>query len=68
MSDRFWLTKNSFLMIAEALGLDTAEEHMNELYSFAQSILSGFKEVEKLDLAGMEPFMPRMLRQGGGHE
>ena len=58
MTENFWLSKEAFLRIAEASSLDGNDGHMDELYSFIQSILPNFKDIEELDLTGLEPFMP----------
>lgn len=65
MAEKFWLSKEAFLKIAEVSGLDTTDRHMEELYSFIQSLLPSFKDVGKLDLTGMEPFMPSISAEGG---
>jgi hypothetical protein len=65
MADTFWLSKEAFLKIAEVCGLDTTDQHMEELYAFVQQMLPGLKDVEALDLTGMEPFMPALPTKGG---
>ena len=65
MTEKFWLTKEAFLKIAEVSGLDTTDRHMEELYSFVQNMLPGLKDIEELDLTGMEPFMPLLSAKGG---
>jgi Asp-tRNA(Asn)/Glu-tRNA(Gln) amidotransferase C subunit len=65
MADTFWLSKEAFLKIAEASGLDTEDRHMEELYSFVQQMLSNLKDIEELNLEGMEPFMPALPGKGG---
>ncbi len=64
MAEKFWLSKEAFLKIAEVSGLDTTDRHMEELYSFVQNMLPGLKDVEELDLTGMEPFMPPISTKG----
>jgi Asp-tRNA(Asn)/Glu-tRNA(Gln) amidotransferase C subunit len=64
MAEKFWLTKEAFLKIAEVSGLDTTDRHMEELYSFVQQMLPSIKDVEELDLTGMEPFMPSPSAKG----
>jgi hypothetical protein len=64
MSERFWLSKEAFLKIAEVSGLDMTDQHMEELYSFVQNILPSLKDIEALDLTGMEPFMPSPSAKG----
>jgi Asp-tRNA(Asn)/Glu-tRNA(Gln) amidotransferase C subunit len=65
MAEKFWLSKEAFLKIAEVSGLDTTDRHMEELYSFVQGVLASLKDVEELDLTGMEPFMPPISAKGG---
>jgi Asp-tRNA(Asn)/Glu-tRNA(Gln) amidotransferase C subunit len=65
MAETFWLSKEAFLKIAEVSGLDTTDRHMEELYSFVQNMLPGLKDIEELDLTGMEPFMPLLSAKGG---
>ena len=65
MAEKFWLSKEAFLKIAEVSGLDTTDRHMEELYSFVQNMLPGLKDIEELDLTGMEPFMPLLSAKGG---
>jgi len=64
MADKFWLSKEAFLKIAEVSGLDTTDRHMEELYSFVQQILPSIRDIEALDLTGMEPFMPALSTKG----
>jgi hypothetical protein len=64
MADKFWLSKEAFLKIAEASGLDTADRHMEELYAFVQQMLSNLKDIDDLNLEGMEPFMPALSTKG----
>jgi len=65
MADKFWLSKEAFLKIAETSGLDTADRHMEELYAFVQQMLSNLKDIEDLNLEGMEPFMPALPAKEG---
>jgi len=65
MADTFWLSKEAFLKIAEVSGLDTADQHMEELYAFVQQMLSNLKDIDDLNLEGMEPFMPPLSLKGG---
>ena len=64
MADKFWLDKEAFLKIAEVSGLDMTDQHMEELYSFVQNILPSMRDIEELDLTGMEPFMPALSTKG----
>ena len=58
MVKKFWLSRKTFLKIAEASGLDTGDPHMEELYTYLQNVLPGLKKIEELDLIGIEPSMP----------
>jgi Asp-tRNA(Asn)/Glu-tRNA(Gln) amidotransferase C subunit len=58
MMKKFWLSRETFLKIAETSGLDTGDPHMEELYTYLQNVLPGLKKVEELDLTGIEPNMP----------
>ena len=64
MAEKFWLSKEAFLKIAEVSGLDTTDQHMEELYAFVQQMLPGTRDIDDLDLTGMEPFMPSLSMKG----
>lgn len=55
MAKKFWLSRETFLKIAEASGLDTRDPHMEDLYAYLQNVLPGLKKIEELDLTSMEP-------------
>jgi hypothetical protein len=38
---------------------------MEELYAFVQQMLSNLKDIDDLNLEGMEPFMPPLSLKGG---
>ena len=58
MVDEVGLSKETFLGIAEASGLDVSDEsHMEELYAFVQGILRDLKTTGDLDLSDVEPEM-----------
>jgi len=59
------LSREVFLNIAEASGLDIKDPHIEELYSYVLTVLPGLKSLEELDLAGMEPTMPLLSPKGG---
>jgi Asp-tRNA(Asn)/Glu-tRNA(Gln) amidotransferase C subunit len=65
MAEKFWLSREAFLKIAEVSGLDTTDRHMEELYSFVQGVLASLKDVEELELTGTEPFMPPISAKEG---
>lgn len=58
MAKKFWLSRETFLKIAEASGLEVGDPHMEELYAYLQNVLPGLKRVDELDLSIMEPAMP----------
>jgi len=64
MSERE-LTKEAFLVMAEALGLDVTDEaHMEELYAFTASQLSSLRSINEIDLSDAEPamvYVPRSI-------
>lgn len=64
MAEKFWLDKEAFLKIAEVSGLDTTDQHMEKLYAFVQQMLPGIRDIDDLDLTGMEPFMPALSTKG----
>ena len=51
------LSKETFLRIAEASGLDVNDPHIEELYSYLQGLLPGLKAAQELDLTDVEPAM-----------
>ena len=56
MAEKLELTKENFMGMAEALGLDVSDEaHMEELYAFVQGLLPGLEAVRDLDVAKEEP-------------
>lgn len=58
MADEGGLSKETFLGIADASGLDVSDEsHMDELYAFVQGILRDLKTIGELDLSDVEPAM-----------
>jgi Asp-tRNA(Asn)/Glu-tRNA(Gln) amidotransferase C subunit len=65
MTEAFWLDREAFLKIAELSGLDMRDRRMEDLYSFIQSFLPSFKDIERLDLSGMEPFLPTSFPKEG---
>ncbi len=56
MSEKVELTRETFMGMAEAAGLNVADEsHMEELYALVQALLPGLEAVRSLDLAAEEP-------------
>jgi Asp-tRNA(Asn)/Glu-tRNA(Gln) amidotransferase C subunit len=58
MTKKFWLSKEPFLKIAEASGLNTKDPHMEELYTYLEKVLPSLKSFEEIDLTHLEPSMP----------
>ena len=57
MSSKPPLTREDFICMARASGLDIADPHMEELYAYLQTVLPGLKAVHELDLTGVIPAM-----------
>ena len=52
------LTKEAFLIMAEAVGLDVTDEaHIEELYTYTAAQLSSLRRFNELDLSEVEPAM-----------
>ena len=51
------LTREAFLTLASAAGLDTASAHLEELYPYVQATLAGLQSLGEIDVAGAEPDM-----------
>jgi hypothetical protein len=51
------LTREAFLTLASAAGLDADSTHLEELYSFVQATLAGLQSLGEIDVAGAEPDM-----------
>lgn len=51
------LTREEFLQLARAAGLNTSSPHMEELYPIVRATLRGLGSINDLDLAGVEPDM-----------
>ncbi len=64
MPEEFWMRKDVFIAIAEQSGLDTGEEHMDELYTFLRSLLPSLSEIHDFDTAEAEPFLPHLEEKG----
>ena len=57
MARRHELSKETFLQMAEAMGLDSKAPHMDDLYAHLQNILKGLAPLDELDLTDVEPDM-----------
>ena len=56
MTDEVELSKETFLQIARASGLDVGDtKHMDDLYAFVQGILPNMKALREMDLSAVEP-------------
>jgi hypothetical protein len=64
MAKEFELSKETFLSLAEAFGLDTEDPHMEELYSYVQKVLPNLRSINELDLTGLEPNWPNPSSKG----
>jgi hypothetical protein len=60
MTEPFELSKDTFLSMAEAFGLDMDGSHTEDLYSYVQSVFPALRCVRDLDLTGLEPVGPPM--------
>ena len=50
------LSKEDFLLMAQAAGLDISDSrHMDELYPYLRAALAGLQSINDLDLTGVEP-------------
>jgi hypothetical protein len=57
VAERDSLSKEAFLGMAEASGLDFHHSHFEDLYAYLQGLLPTLKTIKDLDLTGLEPFM-----------
>ncbi len=57
MADEGGISKDTFLRIAEASGLNVNDPHMEELFAYLQGVLPGLKAIQELDLTDVEPAM-----------
>ena len=51
------LTREAFLHLARAAGLDAASPHMDELYPYVLNVLAGLQSLKELDVSRAEPDM-----------
>ncbi len=57
MPEERYLSKETFLRMAELAGLDTKAPHMEELYPYVQNVLQGLAPLDDLPVANAEPAM-----------
>ena len=57
MADQERLTKEAFLRMAAAAGLDVNSPHMEELYPTVLNLLANLGPLREIDVAGTEPDM-----------
>jgi|GEM_PF-5525565 Asp-tRNA(Asn)/Glu-tRNA(Gln) amidotransferase C subunit len=56
------ISKEIFLSMAEASGLDVKDPHMEELFGFVTKVLPSLRVIDRLDLTDVEPlstFIPQ---------
>ena len=63
MAEKYALSKESFLGIADAAGMRIDHSHFEDLYTYLQGLLPPLKAVEEIDLTGWEPFMPSLTKK-----
>ena len=64
MSEKMKLSKEVFLYIAKASGLDDKDPHMDELFTYVQNELMNLdKALKDLDLSDVEPIMTFIPRE-----
>jgi Asp-tRNA(Asn)/Glu-tRNA(Gln) amidotransferase C subunit len=63
MASDFPLDWDTFLNLAKASGLDADHAHLQELYSYMQTVLPGLSAVHELDLSGELPAMNYFVPQ-----
>jgi len=57
VKDKSKLDKEIFLSMVKASSLDTEDPHLEELYSYVESLFPAFKVAEGIDLMDVEPMM-----------
>ncbi len=57
MTSQPGLSKETFLRLAEAAGLDVTSPHIEALYSYVRTVLRSLELLEEMDLTGVEPPM-----------
>jgi aspartyl-tRNA(Asn)/glutamyl-tRNA(Gln) amidotransferase subunit A len=58
MVKRTGLSKEVFLSMGEACGLNINDPHIEELYAYVQKVLPTLKRIEEIDLNDLEPQTP----------
>ena len=58
------ITREQFLAMAKASGLDTESPHMEELFPIVRATLRGLGSINQLDLSTAEPEMAYMPDTG----
>lgn len=57
MPEEGQLSRDAFMYLAKAAGLDVESDHMNELYPYVQSMLKSIESLQDLDVSDAEPDM-----------
>ena len=63
MAEKVSFSKDIFLRIAEDSGLDIHDPHLKELYAYLQGLRPILKTIEDLDLTGLEPTLPSLVKK-----
>jgi hypothetical protein len=58
MDQPFNLSRETFLSMAKAFGLDVRDSHIEDLYAYVQNVLPALRSIRELDLTGVEPTGP----------
>ena len=51
------LSKEDFLRMAQMVGLDTKDPHMEELYPYVKSVLKSLEPLDEIDVGDVEPYL-----------
>jgi len=57
MEERGRLSKETFLSMADASGLDTKDPSIEDLYAYVLNVFPKFKVSEQIDLTNAEPML-----------
>lgn len=63
MGENVPVSRDSILNGARELGLDTSDSHIDELYDYVVTVLSGLDDLMAIEVADSEPDMPFVPRQ-----